>query len=132
MIIPKNIEMVGMMVSVNVFNVLLLVKGHLYKVIARPNCCVGRCSKSSSRKLSGLRFRSLSRFIGTPSALHSGRSRHFFEIPSIPEGNVLSGEIPGNKLKLITAWIEIHQEELMADWKLAVEGQQPFKIEPLR
>lgn len=53
-------------------------------------------------------------------------------IISIPEGNVLSGEIPGNKLKLITAWIEIHQEELMADWKLAVEGQQPFKIEPLR
>ena len=42
------------------------------------------------------------------------------------------GEIPGNKLKLIKAWIEIHQEELMADWKLAVEGQQPFKIEPLR
>lgn len=53
-------------------------------------------------------------------------------IISIPEGDVLAGEVPGNKLKLIKAWIEIHQEELMADWKLAVEGQQPFKIEPLR
>ncbi|WP_317623626.1 DUF4160 domain-containing protein [Chlorobium phaeobacteroides] len=113
-------------------NMKQLSQGYLEKVVPHPDCCVDRCSKSSSRKLSGLRFRSLSRFIGTPSALHSGRSRHFFEIPSIPEGNVLSGEIPGNKLKLITAWIEIHQEELMADWKLAVEGQQPFKIEPLR
>ncbi len=51
---------------------------------------------------------------------------------SIPEGEVLSGDIPNNKLKLIKAWIEIHQEDLMADWKLAVDGQQPFKIEPLR
>lgn len=51
---------------------------------------------------------------------------------SIPEGNILSGDIPKNKLKLINAWIEIHQEDLMADWRLAVEGQQPHKIEPLR
>jgi len=36
------------------------------------------------------------------------------------------------KLKLIQAWIEIHEEDLMADWKLAVEGHQPHKIEPLR
>ena len=40
--------------------------------------------------------------------------------------------MPNKKMKLIQAWIEIHQEELMADWKLAVEGQQPYKIEPLR
>jgi hypothetical protein len=30
------------------------------------------------------------------------------------------------------AWIAIHQDELMADWQLAKEGQTPFKIEPLR
>ena len=93
----------------------------LEKVVPHPDCCVDRCSKSSSRKLSGLR---------PPCTL--GAHDTFSRYPSIPEGNVLSGEIPGNKLKLITAWIEIHQEELMADWKLAVEGQQPFKIEPLR
>lgn len=51
---------------------------------------------------------------------------------SIPEGEVLQGEIPNNKLKLIKAWIEIHQEDLLANWKLAVEGQQPHKIDPLR
>ena len=28
--------------------------------------------------------------------------------------------------------IELHQEELLANWKLAVEGQQIFKIDPLR
>ena len=35
-------------------------------------------------------------------------------------------------MKLVEAWIEIHQEELMADWKLVVEGQQLFKIDPLK
>lgn len=40
--------------------------------------------------------------------------------------------IPKDKLKLVIAWIEIHKDELMADWKLAVEGQQVFKIEALK
>jgi hypothetical protein len=35
-------------------------------------------------------------------------------------------------MKLVLAWIEIHREDLMADWSLAVEGQQVFQIEPLR
>ena len=33
---------------------------------------------------------------------------------------------------LVEAWIEIHRDELMADWELAANGQQPYKIEPLR
>jgi hypothetical protein len=36
------------------------------------------------------------------------------------------------KLRLVQAWIEIHRDDLMADWKLAVEGQKVFKIQPLR
>ncbi|MBX3044826.1 MAG: DUF4160 domain-containing protein [Ignavibacteriae bacterium] len=51
---------------------------------------------------------------------------------SIPEGEILKGDFPRNKLKLLQAWIEIHQEELMANWKLAVDGNEVFKIEPLR
>jgi len=35
-------------------------------------------------------------------------------------------------MKLVQAWIEIHKDELMADWQLAVEGLQPFKIEALK
>jgi hypothetical protein len=50
----------------------------------------------------------------------------------IPDGAVLDGELKANKLKLVQAWIEIHQEELMADWQLAVEGQKVFTIDPLR
>lgn len=51
---------------------------------------------------------------------------------AIPDGEVLEGSLPRGKLRLVAAWIEIHQDELMADWQLAVNGHQPFKIEPLR
>jgi len=51
---------------------------------------------------------------------------------SIAEGAVLAGSIPASKIKLVQAWIEIHRESLMADWELAVNGQTPFPIDPLR
>ncbi len=35
-------------------------------------------------------------------------------------------------MKLLQAWIELHRDELVADWELAVSGQQPYKIDPLR
>ncbi len=50
----------------------------------------------------------------------------------IPGGNILSGKLNPAKLKLVQAWIEIHKDELMADWELAVSGQEVFKIEPLK
>jgi hypothetical protein len=51
---------------------------------------------------------------------------------SIPDGNLLAGEIPRAKSRLVEAWIEIHREDLLADWQLAVSGQPLHKIEPLR
>jgi hypothetical protein len=45
---------------------------------------------------------------------------------------VLEGELKANKLKLIQAWIEIHQDDLMADWELASKGEAVFKIDPLK
>jgi len=46
--------------------------------------------------------------------------------------DVLDGEIPKRQLRLVRAWIEIHRDELLADWALAVDGETPFKIEPLK
>lgn len=51
---------------------------------------------------------------------------------SIPDGEVIEGSIKPNKLKLISAWIEIHKDELMADWELAIQGETIFKIDPLK
>lgn len=50
----------------------------------------------------------------------------------IPDGELLSGNLHPKKLKMVQAWMIIHEEELLADWKLAVRGEPTFKIEPLR
>lgn len=51
---------------------------------------------------------------------------------SILDGELLAGVIPVAKAKLVQAWIEIHREDLLADWELAVNGDTPFPIDPLR
>jgi hypothetical protein len=56
----------------------------------------------------------------------------FEAVFSIPDGDLLEGKLPTNKTKLVKAWIEIRQEDLMADWSLAIKGEPIFKIEPLR
>lgn len=45
---------------------------------------------------------------------------------------ITEGDLPRKQAKMVVAWAEIHQEELMADWKLASNGELPFKINPLK
>ena len=51
---------------------------------------------------------------------------------SIPDGTILEGTLPSAKYKLVAAWIEIHRDELVADWELAINGNSIFKIDPLK
>lgn len=54
------------------------------------------------------------------------------EIVVSVEGEILEGRFPNKQLKLLLAWMAIHEEELYANWKLLSEGEGYFKIEPLR
>lgn len=47
-------------------------------------------------------------------------------------GNLLEGDFPKGKMKLLQAWIEIHRDELEANWRLLCDGEPAFKIEPLK
>ena len=55
-----------------------------------------------------------------------------FEVVLTLEGEVLEGDLPPPKMKLIQAWIELHREELKINWELASNNQDTFRIEPLR
>ena len=48
------------------------------------------------------------------------------------DGDVLEGSFPKKQMKLLLAWMAIHEEELLANWKLLSNGDGYFKIEPLR
>jgi hypothetical protein len=61
-------------------------------------------------------------------AKYQGQSAVF----SIVDGELLSGDIPSRKARLVQAWIEIHHETLLTDWELAISGEPPFRIDPLR
>ncbi|MDP2605340.1 MAG: DUF4160 domain-containing protein [Deltaproteobacteria bacterium] len=50
---------------------------------------------------------------------------------SIEDGEILAGELPRKQLRLVQAWMELRRDELMADWELAVSGENPYKIAPL-
>ena len=50
---------------------------------------------------------------------------------SIPDGKLLEGKLPNKKIQLVKAWIIINQEDLMANWNLAIKGSTLFKIKPL-
>ncbi|MDO8990431.1 MAG: DUF4160 domain-containing protein [Sideroxyarcus sp.] len=51
---------------------------------------------------------------------------------AIEDGRLLGGGFPPKQLKMVQVWIEIHKDELLADWELAVAGEQPFRISPLQ
>lgn len=45
---------------------------------------------------------------------------------------IKKGTLPIKQKRLVSAWIEIHREELIANWKLCENGNKPFKIQPLK
>lgn len=48
------------------------------------------------------------------------------------DGEKIDGEMPKKQEKYIVAWIDIHKDELIANWQLAHDNEPLFKIEPLK
>jgi Domain of unknown function (DUF4160) len=44
---------------------------------------------------------------------------------------LMAGGLPRRQRRLVEAWAELHQEELLADWRRLQEGQIPLPIAPL-
>ena len=48
------------------------------------------------------------------------------------DGELITGSLPVKQLKLVLAWVTIHEEELYIAWNKAVKCEPIEKIEPLR
>jgi hypothetical protein len=46
--------------------------------------------------------------------------------------DLMAGEVPRRQRRLIEAWAELHQAELLADWRRLQAGDPALRIEPLR
>ncbi|WP_242482647.1 DUF4160 domain-containing protein [Thiocystis violacea] len=62
--------------------------------------------------------------------MHGGSSKSA-AVCSKMGGEVLAGKLLPKKHKMVVAWIAIHEDELMADWNLAVDGKKLFPIRGL-
>lgn len=48
------------------------------------------------------------------------------------DGELLKGGFPPRQHVLVKAWALLHEDALVANWELAVNGEETFRIEPLR
>lgn len=86
----------------------------------------------------------LSRFYGIiirmysePSERHSLAHFHAYyqehvAVFSISPVALLSGTLPRRQQRLVEAWAELHEEELVDDWNLLHDGERPSPISPLQ
>jgi len=51
---------------------------------------------------------------------------------SIDPIELIAGALPRRQHRLVEAWAEIHQAELLADWQRLQAGRKPQPIEPLK
>ena len=47
------------------------------------------------------------------------------------EGGIVHGDFPKRALRLVLEWLDLHRDELLADWELAQSGRPARKIAPL-
>ena len=50
---------------------------------------------------------------------------------SLDPVELIAGELPRRQRRLVEAWAELHQEELLAAWERLQAGQVPVPIDPL-
>jgi len=51
---------------------------------------------------------------------------------AIAEVGSMAGSLPQKQRRLVEAWAELHQEELLADWQRLHSGRAAVPIEPLK
>lgn len=51
---------------------------------------------------------------------------------AIDQVELLTGKLPGRQRRLVEAWIELYQEELLDNWHLIEVNEPPYRISPLR
>lgn len=52
-------------------------------------------------------------------------------IYSLDPIELIAGSLPKRQHRLVEAWAELHQAELIGDWQLLQDGRKPTPIQPL-
>jgi hypothetical protein len=63
--------------------------------------------------------------------LHA-KYQEFRAVLALDNIEVLAGQFPPRQQRLLLGWAELHQEELLAAWQIAISGMSPPSVEPLK
>ncbi len=58
--------------------------------------------------------------------------QNYVAVYSIDTIDLISGSLPRKQQRLVEAWTELHQGELLENWERLQSGQLPYKIAPLK
>ena len=77
------------------------------------------------------------RMFSEPSERHHTPHFHAYygehvAVFSITPVALITGFLPQRQQRLVEAWGELHNEELLADWRLLEQGRKPAPIAPLQ
>ncbi len=76
------------------------------------------------------------RMFAEPGAPHHTPHFHAYHQDQVAVYNIdpvelISGSLPKRQQRLVEAWAELHQADLLADWERLQAGQRPLPIMPL-
>jgi hypothetical protein len=77
------------------------------------------------------------RMFSEPGAPHHVAHFHaYFQdaaaVFSISPVDLIAGTLPQKQRRLVEAWAELHQDDLLADWNLLQSGRNATPIDPLK
>jgi len=72
-----------------------------------------------------------------PSAGHHNPHFHAYygehvAVFTISPVALIIGFLPQRQRRLVEAWAELHEDELLSDWQLLEQGRKPSQITPLQ
>ena len=50
---------------------------------------------------------------------------------AIEDGAIIAGQLPRRAARLLTEWVNLHRDELLANWRAAVNNEPVLPIDPL-
>ena len=50
----------------------------------------------------------------------------------LDNGELLAGKLPKKQGRMVQTWCDIHRDELLANWELASQKKEIFRIDPLK
>ena len=70
--------------------------------------------------------------VGRHKAPHFNAYYGEYEAVYSLDGEIIEGSFPRKQNALVKAWALLHEDDLVANWSLALNGEETFRIDPLK